>query len=97
MTNPDPDQTSAAQTALATVIDEWMSRRGVVSIEVARRWCGGTPTDEVGIRVTVERLLPPEHVPEGELFPRTLDDVPVDIAEGVAPALETDVVAPDRE
>lgn len=88
MTNPDPDLTTAAQLALASVVDEWRSRRGVVSIEVARRWRGGTPTDEVGIRVTVAQRLPPEDVPEGELFPRSVDGVPVDVVEGSGPQLE---------
>lgn len=88
MTNPDPDLTRAAQTALANVIDDWYARRGVVSVEIARRWRGGVPTDEVGIRVTVEQLLAPAEVPEGELFPGELDGVPVDIVEGRAPVIE---------
>lgn len=88
MTNPDPEATEAAITALDTVVDEWMRRRGVVSVEVARRWRGQQPTDEVGIRVTVERILPEDEVPDGELFPGDVDGVPVDIAEGRPPAPE---------
>lgn len=88
MTNPDPDQTSHAQRALAGVVDDWFARRGVVSVGVARRWRGGVPTDEVGIRVTVERVLPRADVPEGEMFPDDIDGVPVDVVEGSAPRLE---------
>jgi hypothetical protein len=88
MTNPDPDQTVAAQAALATVVDDWRGRHGVVSLEVARRWQGGVATNEVGIRVTVERLLPAAEVRPGELFPSRLLDIPVDVAEGSGPQLE---------
>lgn len=88
MTPPDPDMTESTQAVLATVRDEWMRRSGVVSIEVARRRHNGVPTDEVGIRVTVERLLPREQVPDGELFPDEVDGVPVDLVEGRRPGLE---------
>ncbi len=88
MTNPDPDRTATAQTALATVLDDWLHRRGVVSIEVARRWRNGAATDDVGIRVVVERKLPPAEVPAGELFPSAVLDVPVDVVEGTPPRLE---------
>lgn len=88
MPGPDPDATAAAQAALATVLDEWVARRGVVSVEVARRWRAGEPTDEVGIRVTLERILPASDVPSGELFPDEVDGIPVDLVEGTAPAPE---------
>lgn len=88
MTHPDPDPTETARAALATVEREWIDRHGVVSVEVARRWRNGAPTDEVGIRVTVERRLPADEVPEGELFPQLLLGVPVDVVEGTPPRLE---------
>ena len=66
-----------------------MARKGVVSVEVARRWIDGVPTDEVGIRVTVKAILPEEEVPEGELFPETLEGVPVDLVTGANPVPET--------
>lgn len=88
MTDPDPDPTAAAQDALADVAADWLARRGVVAVEVARRWADGGPTDEVGIRVTVERILPAEEVPSGELFPSEVDGVPVDLVEGSPPAPE---------
>ena len=74
-----------------------MARRGVVSVEVARRWRDGAPTDEVGIRVTVERVLPPDEVPEGELFPSSLEGFPVDVVEGRPPQLERPRRSPARD
>ena len=88
MTSPDRDQTRKAQEALAKVAGEWMSRPGVVAVEVARRWQGGAPTDQVGIRVTVARKRPRSEVPKSELFPSSLDGIPVDVVEGRPPQPE---------
>lgn len=85
---PDPEQTKKAQQALGRIAREWMSRPGVVSVEVARHWKDGRPTDEVAIRVTVKRKRPRSDVPDGELFPASLDDIPVDVVEGLPPQLE---------
>lgn len=86
--SPDPDRVNAAQTSLANVVEEWMERPGVVSVEVARLWLAGDPTDEVAIRVTVERKRPIDEVPDGERFPTQLDGTPVQLVEGHAPQLE---------
>jgi hypothetical protein len=86
MTSPDPDATIKAQQALATVAEAWMARPGVISVEVARRWQDGVPTDEVGIRVTVRRKKPRGEVPTSELFPSSLHGVPVDVVEGEPPS-----------
>ena len=88
MTKPDPALTRRAQAALAKVAGNWMSRSGVVSVEVARRWRDGAPTDEVGIRVTVQRKLPRGEVSSSELFPSSLEGFPVDVVEGRPPQLE---------
>ena len=84
----DPEHVKTATEALDAVRGEWMSRQGVISVEVARRWIDGAPTSEVGVRVTVEKKLAPEDVPSGEMFPETLGDVPVDVVEGTRPVPE---------
>lgn len=89
MASPDPKAVKSAEDALGKVSRDWMARKGVVSVEVARRWKDGAPTAEVGIRVTVDRKLPPEDVPAGELFPQALEGVPVDLVEGAPPAPES--------
>lgn len=88
MAGADRDPTRQAEDALAAVAADWMSRPGVVAVEVARRWRDGAPTDQVGIRVTVARKRPRGEVPEGELFPESLSGVPVDVVEGAPPQPE---------
>lgn len=73
---------AAAVAALEPVRHEWMQRSGVVGVDVGFMRRQGIPTSEVGIRVTVRKKLPAHLVPEGELFPRELDGIPVQIREG---------------
>jgi nicotinamide mononucleotide (NMN) deamidase PncC len=89
MPDPDPDLTRRAEAALARVAEAWLARPGVVSVEVARRRRDGAPTDEVGIRVTVEPGGKPGEAPAGAAFPDRLEGVPVDVVEGRPPAPES--------
>ena len=84
----DPEHVAVATEALDSVHDMWMARSDVISVEVARRWIDGVPTDEVGIRVTVEALPVPDEGPEGNGFPDEVKGVPVDVVEGTRPVLE---------
>ncbi len=93
MTRSDPDRDppvsqQRAEEVLSAVAPEWLTRQGVISVEVARRWIDGAPTNEIGIRVTIEQKLPAHEVPEGELFPDEVDGVPVDLQQGNQPRLE---------
>ena len=88
MSEPDPTLVDKAQDALTKVSADWITRSGVIAVEVARRWRDGAPTNDVGIRVIVEEKLPPDEVPEGELFPSSLEGIPVDVVEGQPPQLE---------
>lgn len=83
----DRADVEAAQRALEAVRDEWIGRRGVVSVDVARASRGRVPGSPC-IRVTLERKLPPEEVPAGELFPRDHDGVRVELVEGSPSGLE---------
>lgn len=74
-------QVEAATIELDNVRDEWMRRSGVTGIDVGFLWHGKTMSDQIGIRVKVEKLLEPEDVPEGELFPRHLGDFRVQVRE----------------
>jgi hypothetical protein len=78
----DPEATRRAEQQLEMVRDDWLARQGVLAVEVARRWVDDQPTDEVCLRVTVEQVLPPDDVPEGELLPRQVGDTRVQVREG---------------
>ncbi len=82
---PDPERARRAEQALQKVAGAWMSRPGVVSVEVARRWKDAMPTDEVAIIVTVRSKRPRADIAANELFPDSFDGIPVDVVEGKAP------------
>jgi hypothetical protein len=85
---PDPCTVAAARAALDGVVDDWMSRPGVVSVEVARRRTGDltTATDDqpgaVVIRVTVHPDAPTPDLPD------EIDGVPVEVIGGMPYAPE---------
>jgi hypothetical protein len=79
------ERVEQAKAELDRVRSEWLRRSGVTGVDVGFLWQGSTMTDQVGIRVKVEKLLEPEDVPEGELFPRHVGEVPVQVRQEAAP------------
>ncbi len=73
------DQVERAKAELEPIREEWLARAGVTGIDVGFIWDGARMTDEVGIRVKVERVLELADVPEGERFPRHLGAVRVQV------------------
>lgn len=88
MTNLDPENVRKAQNALDKVARVWSSLPGIISVEVARRWNDGAPSDELGIRVTVEDAACARDDTGNSLFPQELEGTPVDIVTGRQPSLE---------
>lgn len=88
MANLDPENVRKAQNALDKVARVWSSFPGVISIEVARRWNDGAPSDELGIRVTVEDPALARDEVGNSFFPQELEGTPVDIVTGRQPSLE---------
>jgi len=66
---------------LDRVRGEWLSRPGVTGVDVGLLMKEGGLTDEIGIRVKVRKKLPPDEVPDGELFPPKLGRFPVQVTE----------------
>lgn len=68
---------------LDAVREEWMSRPGVVAVEVGLlQGPDGALTEDVGIKVTVREKLAIEDVPPEERFPTNLGRFPVQLREG---------------
>jgi hypothetical protein len=56
-----------------------MAKAHVVGVGVGIRQRGGALTDEIALVVMVDRKLPPDQVPPGDLIPAEIDGVPVDV------------------
>ena len=72
---------NAAIDELDQVREEWLKRPGVTAVDVGFKIKDGVLTDELAIRVHVSRKLPPEALPEHELFPESLGRFSVDVIE----------------
>lgn len=57
-------------------------RKNLTGVDVGYRYVNGKRTNELCIRVHVERKLPLETVPESEVFPSEIDGIPLDVIEG---------------
>lgn len=98
MDNDLPSHVAAAVAALDQVRQDWQRRSGVTGIDVGFLWEEGRMTDQVGIRVMVEKVLAPEDVPPGELFPDSLEGIRVQVRqhEGYAPQPASEATAVDQ-
>ena len=81
MSQSADEQVDRAKEQLEPVRDDWLHRSGVTGIDIGFLWQGSTMSDQVGIRVKVEKLLEPGDIPEGEVFPRYLGEVRVQVRE----------------
>lgn len=61
--------------------DALMRKANVMAVGVGYRTRGGARTDEVGIIVSVKRKVPAAQLQPGDVLPRQLDGVPVDVVE----------------
>ena len=62
-----------------SVEEKLLKQPGVTGVDVGYKYVGGKPTDEVAIRVMVEKKK--KSVPEKEKVPETVDGVKTDVIE----------------
>jgi hypothetical protein len=60
---------------------ELMSKANVVGVGIGLLRRGGVRTDTVGLVVMVRKKLPRSQLAPGDIIPREIDDVPVDVQE----------------
>ena len=71
----------AAMDELNKVRRSWLRRPGVTAVDVGYKITDDELTDELAIRVHVQRKLPPEALSEHELLPERLGEFSVDVME----------------
>lgn len=82
----DESKVEEAVAQLDAVRSEWLRRPGVTGVDVGFKISGEELTEQLAIRVHVERKLPPEALPDYEVFtvsgqPETLGAFPIDVIE----------------
>lgn len=68
-----------AEQALEQVYHDWLQRPGVTAVDLGFKWTDGHMTDQLAIRVHVHEKRPLAEIPESQIFPSTIDGVPVDV------------------
>lgn len=59
------------------------NREYITGIDVGYRWTDGAPTDELCVRLHVEKKLPVSALETAEIFPSEIDGIPIDVYEGI--------------
>jgi hypothetical protein len=76
-----PEEMEKAQEVLEAVRDEWLQRPGVTAVDLGFKWSQGEMTNRLAIRVHVARKKASWELAAGELFPKEVDGVLVDVIE----------------
>ncbi len=76
-----PEEMARAESVLEAVREEWLRRDGVTAVDLGFKWRQGRMTDQLAIRVHVVKKKRTADLPAGELFPREVQGIPVDVIE----------------
>ena len=76
-----PEEMAKAEAALESVREEWLGREGVTAIDLGFKWRQGQMTDELAVRVHVVKKKTEIELSAGELFPKAIQGIPVDVIE----------------
>ena len=81
MPDINPDELTRAEAALESVRDDWLERDGVTAIDLGFRWRAGRMSDQLAVRVHVVKKKAEVELAAGQLFPKEILGIPVDIIE----------------
>lgn len=99
MPAPSPEQ---LQKVYEHVVKTYAHRDNVTGVDVGFRYDKGKRTNEMAVRIHVREKIPEHALEADEIFPKTIDDVPIDVIQavytphGAASAVEPEAEAIDR-
>jgi endonuclease G len=79
MTGISPEELARAERVLESVRDA--KRPGVSAVDLGFKWTDGRMTEQVSIRVHLARKKPAAELPPEQVFPTSVDGIPVDVIE----------------
>ena len=77
------DAMDHANSVLRKVRENWMERTGVTAVDLGFKWSDGQMTDQLAIRVHVNKKRPLPELTEEEKFPKEVEGVPIDVIEAI--------------
>ena len=100
MPDPSPEQ---LQKVYDQVVKTYSHRENVTGVDVGFRYVEGKRTNQLAIRIHVREKIPEHALEADEIFPKTIDDVPIDVIQAVytphlqSAALERSALEPEGE
>ncbi|MCA9921568.1 MAG: hypothetical protein KC421_04305, partial [Anaerolineales bacterium] len=88
------DAMNQAQSVLQKVQKEWLQRPGVTAVDLGFKWKDGQMTDQLAIRVHVNKKRPLPEIAEADRFPDEVEGISIDVIEatyGIHAASPADV------
>ena len=77
----NPDELDKAESVLESVRGDWLARDGVTAVDLGFKWSAGRMSDQLAIRVHVANKKAEVELSAGQLFPKEIQGIPVDIIE----------------
>jgi len=75
------EELAKAEAVLESVREDWLGREGVTGIDLGFRWRRGQMTDQLAVRVHVVKKKREVELSAGELFPKEVQGIPIDVVE----------------
>jgi endonuclease G len=95
MPSPSPDQ---LQNVYDKVVKKYGKRDNVTGVDVGYRYDKGKRTKQMAVRIHVREKIPEHALEEDEIFPKKIDEVPIDVIEAVyTPHPQTSAPEPEPE
>ena len=94
---PDPSR-EQLQKVYDHVVKTYSHRENVTGVDVGFRYDKGKRTNQMAVRIHVREKIPAHALEADEIFPKTIDDVPLDVIQAVyTPHPQTSALEPEQE
>ena len=99
---PDPSR-EQLQKVYDHVVKTYSHRENVRGVDVGFRYDKGKRTNQMAVRIHVREKIPEHAIEADEIFPKTIDGVPIDVIQAVytlhlqSATLERSALEPERE
>ena len=95
MSDPSREQ---LQKVYNQVVKTYSHRENVTGVDVGLRYDKGKRTNTMAVRIHVREKIPEHALEADEIFPKTIDDVPIDVIQAVyTPHPQPSVLEPEQE
>ena len=94
---PDPTR-EQLQKVFDQVVKTYSHRENVTGVDIGFRYDKGKRTNQIAVRIHVKEKIPEHALEADEIFPKTIDGIPIDVIQAVyTPHRRSSAIEPDPE